>query len=79
MPTIMSLSLLRLESDGVLECLGRCFGGKRTCLKGSRPSISFQHGKTGDFGCGEGCSELGREVSMSGASKMGKWTIKGLR
>lgn len=27
----MSLNLLQLESGGILECLGRCFGGTRTC------------------------------------------------
>jgi len=52
-----------LESGGVLECLGRDFGGKRTCLKGRCPSILIM-AKTRDFVCGEGCSELEREASM---------------
>lgn len=37
---------------------------EKTCLKGNWPSIIFQHGQTGDFGCEEGHSELGREESV---------------
>lgn len=57
-------SLLQLESNSILECLGMCFGGKKFLFEGKLARYYFSAWQTGNFGCEEGHAELGREASV---------------
>lgn len=74
----MSLSLLWLQSDSVLECLGRCFGRKKLVWRETGQALFFSMGRLETLGVRRGIQSWG-EKKVCVWTKWRMWSVKHLR